>query len=146
MGEVLDGAGIMCAVSNAGDRLLPSNVQCVNCGSYKVLQEWNWYNAASNRAVPKSSWRNIVIVALGFPIVACALKPWWAPDESVFALAPWILLVVGVLALVMELQRRFLVARSVRVWRYRCETCGYQWTWVEGDRWPPAPPAAPTHP
>jgi predicted nucleic-acid-binding Zn-ribbon protein len=102
---------------------MPNQVQCPNCGGYKVTAK----EVPIDGKKPVPIWERVVNAIIGLAFVGAGFM---------FSDLAWLFWLLGTYALLYSL---FISTRSKTVGKYYafyCKLCGYQWKWQEGQPWP----------
>jgi hypothetical protein len=106
---------------------MPNQVQCPNCGSYKVVTKLTRVNPISHQALPKingSYWFGIFVASCLFTILGFV--------SFAFRILGGLILIGGVFFAFWSLSKKAII-------RYdnSCILCGYKWNRLQNEPEPP---------
>lgn len=121
-------------------------VQCPNCGGYKVDTEVKTHEQGTNVELDRRlGVVPLILGALGIPCSLLFLIAMFTPDISGSIDVAWDSVLGGVGGLILAGFLVFVgvavlrkIARSEKVQRHHniCQLCGYAWVWTPGDPLP----------
>ncbi len=126
---------------------MSEQVQCPNCGGYKVSDNSYPIDSATGTPVQKKGPMGCLLLLLIGSLTALVYPVAFASDGiddvdeiivmsmfvGFFVLSEllWIMTIIGTIRKNREIDKMLLIARTAH--EYHCYICGYNWKWVEGD-------------
>jgi rubredoxin len=125
---------------------MPVQVQCPNCGGYKVSTSNQYVNPFTRKkvSVSKASGRLLALfIAIALVFLDAYLTPFIGARLPIYdtttaiIITIFLVLVVPIIVCVLILKifadkRRKELAQAVKMKNSSCALCGYSWEWLEG--------------
>ncbi len=111
---------------------MSNQVQCPNCGGYKVSQNIDRIDPATGNMVGSGGCGIAVLFSiLGF---ALAIYGTMSGNSVIGFSGTALMVLVGFPLIVwLEIKKGQSQKRAYNLYNYQCNLCGYQWSWREGQ-------------